>query len=353
MRRGRLRLAGRARAPRRFTCGRSRRSRSSSRTRSSSPGARRRSTIAGVAAGAQRALVLAARWGVTLGVVIVVVNVIASQRGDTILVRGPDVPVLGTIDISAEALAEGAVLALRIAIVVAAFAIHTACVDPDRLLRLARPIAQALGAHRNAHRAPRAARGRRPRPGAGGGRPARTGRRAGGSRGDASPPRLRLARPRRGRRRHAGAARLRRRRARPGAPRPRGRRATSPSRSRASLALGASGGRPTRGRRRLRVVSPRHHRRRRGDRCARAGASRRGLGAARPSIASAPAGSRSFAMSDPRPAIELERLLVPLPGRRGSGPAGDRPADRSGGDGGALRPLGLGQVDPPACGVRA
>ena len=99
-------------------------------------------TIAGVAAGAQRALALAARWGVTLGVVIVVVNVIASQRGDTILVRGPDVPVLGTIDISAEAIAEGAVLALRIAIVVAAFAIHTACVDPDRLLRLARPIAK-------------------------------------------------------------------------------------------------------------------------------------------------------------------------------------------------------------------
>jgi energy-coupling factor transport system permease protein len=98
--------------------------------------------IAGVAAGAQRALALAARWGVALGVVIVVVNLIAAQRGDTILVRGPDLPVLGTIDISAEALAEGGVLALRIAIVVAAFAIHTACVDPDRLLRLARPIAR-------------------------------------------------------------------------------------------------------------------------------------------------------------------------------------------------------------------
>ncbi len=115
--------------------------------------------IAGVAAGASRALALAGRWGVTLGIVILVVNVIASQRGDTILVRGPDVPVLGTLDISAEALAEGAVLALRIAIVFAAFAVHTACVDPDRLLRLARPLARrsALTATLIARLAPLAA----------------------------------------------------------------------------------------------------------------------------------------------------------------------------------------------------
>jgi len=115
--------------------------------------------IAGLAAGARAALVLAARWGATLGLVIVAVNVVASQRGDTILVRGPDLPILGTIDISAEALAEGGVLALRIAIVVAAFAIHTACVDPDRLLRMARPMARhsALTATLIARLAPLAA----------------------------------------------------------------------------------------------------------------------------------------------------------------------------------------------------
>ena len=86
--------------------------------------------IVGLGAGARRALALAARWGAALGVVIVAVNAIASQRGDTILVRGPDVPVLGTLDVTAEALAEGGVLALRIAIVFAAFAVLTACVDP-------------------------------------------------------------------------------------------------------------------------------------------------------------------------------------------------------------------------------
>jgi energy-coupling factor transport system permease protein len=115
--------------------------------------------IAGLAAGARAALALVARWGAMLGLVIVAVNALASQRGDTILVRGPDVPVLGTLDISAEALAEGGVLALRIAIVFAAFAVHTACVDPDRLMRLARPLAgrSALTATLIARLAPLAA----------------------------------------------------------------------------------------------------------------------------------------------------------------------------------------------------
>jgi energy-coupling factor transport system permease protein len=97
---------------------------------------------AGVRAGARAALAIAARWGAALGLVIVAVNGIASQRGDTVLVRGGELPVLGRIDISAEALAEGGMLALRIGIVIAAFAVHTACVDPDRLLRLARPLAR-------------------------------------------------------------------------------------------------------------------------------------------------------------------------------------------------------------------
>jgi energy-coupling factor transport system permease protein len=98
--------------------------------------------IAGLAAGAGRALALAARWAALLAVLIVAVNGFASQRGETILIRGGELPVLGRIDISAEALAEGGVLALRIGVVIAAFAVFTACVDPDRILRLMRPFAR-------------------------------------------------------------------------------------------------------------------------------------------------------------------------------------------------------------------
>jgi len=98
--------------------------------------------VAGLASGAGRALAASARWAATLGVLIVAVNAIASQRGETILLRGWDLPLLGQVDVSAEALAEGAVLALRIGVVLAAFAVHSARVDPDRLLRLARPLAR-------------------------------------------------------------------------------------------------------------------------------------------------------------------------------------------------------------------
>ena len=97
--------------------------------------------VAGLCSGGGPALWLAARWALGLGLVLVAVNAIASQRGDTVLVHGIELPLLGTIDISLEAIAEGAVLALRLGVVMAAFAVHAACVDPDRVMRLLRPIA--------------------------------------------------------------------------------------------------------------------------------------------------------------------------------------------------------------------
>ena len=98
--------------------------------------------IAGLAAGTGRALAASLRFAAALGILMIIANAIASQRGDTILIRGPDVPVLGVVNVSAEALAEGGVLALRVAIVIAAFAVFTAAIDPDRVLRLLRPIAR-------------------------------------------------------------------------------------------------------------------------------------------------------------------------------------------------------------------
>ncbi|OLE39023.1 MAG: hypothetical protein AUG48_00130 [Actinobacteria bacterium 13_1_20CM_3_68_9] len=98
--------------------------------------------VAGLAAGAGRALGASARWGLTLGIFIVAVNGLVAQRGDTVLVHGLWLPLLGNTDVSAEALAEGAVLALRIIVVLMAFAVQSACVDPDRMLRLLRPLAR-------------------------------------------------------------------------------------------------------------------------------------------------------------------------------------------------------------------
>jgi len=96
---------------------------------------------AGILSGAGRSIAQPLRWSFGLAVMVVAVNVIASQRGDTILIRGFDLPVLGQIDVSLEALAEGAVLALRIVVALVVFAVWSACVDPDRVLRAIRPVA--------------------------------------------------------------------------------------------------------------------------------------------------------------------------------------------------------------------
>jgi energy-coupling factor transport system permease protein len=65
-----------------------------------------------------------------------------AQRGDTVIFHGIWLPLLGTSNVSAEAIAEGGMLALRILVVMMAFAVHSASVDPDRVLRLLRPLAR-------------------------------------------------------------------------------------------------------------------------------------------------------------------------------------------------------------------
>ena len=97
---------------------------------------------AGVAAGARRALAVSLRWGLWLGVGIVAVNALVADRGDTVLVRGYELPLLGSMDVTLESVVAGAVLAERIVVVTMAFAVWSACVDPDRVLRLVRPIAR-------------------------------------------------------------------------------------------------------------------------------------------------------------------------------------------------------------------
>jgi len=116
--------------------------------------------VAGTCARAGRALAASARYGLFLAAAFVAVNAIASQRGETILVRGWDLPVIGQVDISAEALVEGGVLAARVVVVLMAFSVLSASVDPDRLLRMLRPLARrsALTATLIARLVPLAAR---------------------------------------------------------------------------------------------------------------------------------------------------------------------------------------------------
>ena len=97
--------------------------------------------LAGRLAGARTAVRAALWMGVTLALLIVVVNALVVSRGETVLARLGEWPILGQVDVTAEAIAAGAVLGLRAAVVMVAFAVYSACVDPDRVLRALRPLA--------------------------------------------------------------------------------------------------------------------------------------------------------------------------------------------------------------------
>lgn len=98
-------------------------------------------TLAGVLAGARGAVRAGWRMGLSLLVLIVVVNALVVQRGETVLVRLGHWPLLGQVDVTAEAIVEGLSLGLRALVAMVAFAVYSACVDPDRVLRALRPLA--------------------------------------------------------------------------------------------------------------------------------------------------------------------------------------------------------------------
>jgi energy-coupling factor transport system permease protein len=98
--------------------------------------------LAGYAAGAGRAVQASLRLALPLLFFMTVVNALVSHRGATVLVRGWDLPVLGNTDVTLESLAAGATIGMRVVAVVLVFAVYSACVDPDRVLRAIRPLAR-------------------------------------------------------------------------------------------------------------------------------------------------------------------------------------------------------------------
>ena len=92
---------------------------------------------AGLAAGVGGELWRAARFGLPFALLVMAINPIVSQGGRTVLVRGGEV--LGRpFDVTLEALAFGAVAGLRVLVLVLAFGLFSATVDPDALLRVFR-----------------------------------------------------------------------------------------------------------------------------------------------------------------------------------------------------------------------
>ena len=85
-------------------------------------------------------VVRAIALGVPFALVIALVNALVVRDGLTVIARLGTVPVLGVLDITGEATAYGGVLGLRALVVIGCFALHSAAVDPDDLLRAARRV---------------------------------------------------------------------------------------------------------------------------------------------------------------------------------------------------------------------
>ena len=99
-------------------------------------------TVVAAGAGARVAgrVVLALAVAFPFAVVIALINPLVVREGLTVIARLGTVPVLGQLDVTAEATAYGGVLALRALVVIGCFALHSAAVDPDDLLRAFRRV---------------------------------------------------------------------------------------------------------------------------------------------------------------------------------------------------------------------
>jgi energy-coupling factor transport system permease protein len=95
---------------------------------------------AGGAAGVGRELRRAAWIAVPLGLLVATINPIVDHNGLTVVARAGTVPWLGQLDITLEAVVYGLVLGLRAVVLIEAFALYSAAVDPDEVLRLFRRV---------------------------------------------------------------------------------------------------------------------------------------------------------------------------------------------------------------------
>jgi len=95
--------------------------------------------LAGVAAGVGREIGRSLRFALPFALLITIINPLVYPEGDTLLIRGGEI--LGRqIDITLEATAAGAFNGLRVIVIVTAFGLMSAAVDPDQLLRMFRRV---------------------------------------------------------------------------------------------------------------------------------------------------------------------------------------------------------------------
>lgn len=98
--------------------------------------------IAGLSCGAGKAVTFSFRLGFFLMITMVIVNALVTGRGATVLFRFGELPLVGRMDVTLEAIAAGLVIGLRVMATMIVIGVWSACVDPDRIMRAARGVAR-------------------------------------------------------------------------------------------------------------------------------------------------------------------------------------------------------------------
>jgi energy-coupling factor transport system permease protein len=96
--------------------------------------------VAGWLAGVGRDLARSAAFTVPLALLIALINPFVVRDGITVFARLGELPPVGHVDLTVEALVYGLLLGMRVIAVVLACALLTAAVDPDEVLRLFRRV---------------------------------------------------------------------------------------------------------------------------------------------------------------------------------------------------------------------
>ena len=74
--------------------------------------------------------------GVALMLIIMIINSLVIRAGATIIWHGPELPILGKLDISMEALYYGAVSSIRLLVIISIFCLYNLMINPDKVLNL-------------------------------------------------------------------------------------------------------------------------------------------------------------------------------------------------------------------------
>ncbi|MBK8295358.1 MAG: hypothetical protein IPK93_11570 [Solirubrobacterales bacterium] len=98
--------------------------------------------IAGFGCRADRAVWFSVRLGLVLAISMVVINVLVTSRGATVLARLGEWPVLGQVNVTLESFAAGGVIGLRVLGTMVVIGVYSACVDPDRILQAVHGVAR-------------------------------------------------------------------------------------------------------------------------------------------------------------------------------------------------------------------